>query len=128
LGRDRYVLKPQDANSCSRLELYRDGVLHHGYLAKPEPRKIEDFSKVIAASFSADATFLNSVLLVRFYPGRSVLIHNLTLVESEGDQSTVHGLANRDELIAAIEQRFAISRVIVREAIGQLGNLQDAWS
>ena len=128
LGRDRYVLKPQDANGCSRLELYRDGVLRHGYLAKPEPRKIENFSKVIAASFSADATFLNSVLLVRFYPGRSVLIHNLTLVESEGDQSTVHGLANRDELIAAIEQRFAISRVIAREAIGQLGNLQDAWS
>jgi N-hydroxyarylamine O-acetyltransferase len=128
LGRDRYVLKPQDAHGCSRLELYRDGVLRHGYLAKPEPRKIEDFSKVIAASFSADATFLNSVLLVRFYPGRSVLIHNLTLVESEGDQSTVHGLANRDELIAAIEQRFAITREIVSEAVGQLGTLQDAWS
>ena len=128
LGRDRYVLKPQDANGCSRLELYRDGTLRHGYLAKPEPRKIEDFSKVIAASFSADATFLNSVLLVRFYPGRSVLIHNLTLVESEGNQSTVHGLANRDDLIAAIEQRFGMTREIVREAVGQLGNLQDAWS
>ena len=128
LGRDRYVLKPQDANGCSRLELYRDGVLRHGYLAKPEPRKIEDFSKVIAASFSAEATFLNSVLLVRFNPGRSVLIHNLTLVESEGNKSTVHGLANRDELIAAIKQRFGITRKIVREAVGQLGNLQDAWS
>ncbi len=128
LGRDHYVLKAQDANGCSRLELYRDGVLRHGYLAKPEPRKIEDFSKVIAASFSADATFLNSVLLVRFNPGRSVLIHNLTLVESEGDKSTVHGLANRDELIAAIEQCFAITREIVTEAVGQLGNLQDAWS
>ncbi len=128
LGRDRYVLKPQDANRCSRLELYRDGVLRHGYLAKPEPRTIEDFSKVIAASFSADATFLNSVLLVRFHPGRSVLIHNLTLVESEGEKSTVHGLANRDELIAAIEQRFGITREIVREAVGQLGTLQDAWS
>ena len=128
LGQDRYVLKPQDANRCSRLELYRDGVLRHGYLARPEPRKIEDFSKVIAASFSADATFLNSVLLVRFDPGRSVLIHNLTLVESEGDRSTVHGLANRDELIAAIEQRFAIAREIVREAVAQLGDLQDAWS
>ena len=30
LGRDRYVLKPQDANCCSRLELYRDGALRHG--------------------------------------------------------------------------------------------------
>jgi len=84
LGRDRYVLRPQDADGSSRLELYRDGVLRHGYLAKPEPKTIEDFSKVIAASFSADATFLNSVLLVRFYPGRSVLIHNLTLIESDG--------------------------------------------
>jgi len=128
LGRDRYVLKPQDAKGCSRLELYRDGVLRHGYLANPAPRTIEDFSKVIAASFSADATFLNSVLLVRFYPGRSVLIHNLTLVESESDKSTVHALPDRDQLIAAIEQRFGMPREIVSEAVGQLGNLQDAWS
>ena len=128
LGRDRYVLKPQDANGCSRLELYRDGVLRHGYLAKPGPKKIEDFSKVIAGSFAADATFLNSVLLVRFYPGRSVVIHNLTLIESEGDKSTVGALANRNELIATIEQRFGMPREIVSEAVGQLGNLQDAWS
>jgi hypothetical protein len=67
-------------------------------------------------------------LLVRFYPGRSVLIHNLTLVESEGDKSTVHALSNRDELIVAIEQRFGMPREIVSEAVGQLGNLQDAWS
>jgi arylamine N-acetyltransferase len=128
LGRDRYVLRPQDAYGCSRLELYRDGVLRHGYLARPEPKRIEDFSKVIAASFSAAATFLNSVLLVRFYPGRSVLIHNLTMVESEGSKSTLHALANRDQLIDAIERRFEMPREIVDEAIGQLGNLQDAWS
>jgi arylamine N-acetyltransferase len=128
LGRDRYVLKPQDANGCSRLELYRDGVLRHGYQAKAAPKTIKDFSKVIAASFSADATFLNSVLLVRFYPGRSVLIHNLTLVESEGNKSTIHALANRDQLIDAIERRFEMPRKIVSEAVRQLGNLQDAWS
>lgn len=128
MGRDRYVLKPQDQNGCSRLELYRDGVLRHGHLANPEPKTIEDFSKVIAASFSADATFLNSVLLVRFYSGRSVLIHNLTMVESEATQATVQTLANRDQLIEAVELRFDMPREIVREAIGQLGNLQDAWS
>jgi len=128
LGRDRYVMKPQDADGCSRLELYRDGVLRHGYLARPEPRKIEDLSKVIAASFSADATFLNSVLLVRFFPGRSVLIHNLTLVESEGNKSTAHALANCDELISAIEKHFGMKREIVEEAVGQLGNLRDPWS
>jgi len=122
------VLKPQDANGCSRLELYRDGVLRHGYLAKPAPKAIEDFSKVIAASFSADATFLNSVLLTRFYPGRSVLIHNLTLVESEANKSTMHALANRAQLIEVIERRFGIPPEIVSEAVNQLGNLQDAWT
>jgi len=40
----------------------------------------------------------------------------------------VHALANRDELITAIEQRFGMTREIVSEAVGQLGNLQDAWS
>jgi len=128
LSRDRYVLKPQDANGCSRLQLYRDGVLRHGYLAKPTPRKIEDFGKVIGASFSANATFLNSVLLVRFYPGRSVLIHNLVLVESEGNKSALRALADREELITAIEQRFGMPREIVSDAVDQLGNLQDAWS
>ena len=128
LGRDRYVLKPQDSNGCSRLELYRDGVLRHGYLAKPTPKKIEDFGEVIGASFSANATFLNSVLLVRFYPGRSVLIHNMVVVESEGNRSALRALADRKELVTAIEERFGIPREIVCEAVGQLGNLHDAWS
>ncbi len=128
LGRDRYVLKPQDANGCSRLQLYRDGVLRHGYLAKPAPKKIEDFSKVIADSFAADATFLNSVLLARFYPSRSIVIHNLTVIESERNQSNVHALANREELIAAIESHFSIPREIVSEVVKELGSLQDAWS
>ena len=35
LGRDRYVLRPLDAAGCSRLDMYRDGKLRHGYLAKP---------------------------------------------------------------------------------------------
>ena len=41
LGRDRYVLKPQDEFGQSRLELYREGKLKHGYLLKPQPRTIE---------------------------------------------------------------------------------------
>ena len=127
-GRDRYVLKPQDANGCSRLELYRDGALRHGYLAKPEPRQIEDFSKVIAESFSANATFLNSILLARFYPGHSVVIHNLTLIESDKDKPKIDVLANREDLVAAIEQHFGIPQDIVEEAVSGLGALQDAWT
>ncbi len=69
LGRERYVLRPQDAAGRSRLDLYRDGVLQHGYLLKPEPRRIEEFAAVIADSFRDDATFMNALVAVRFFPG-----------------------------------------------------------
>ncbi len=127
LGRDLYVLKPQDAKGCSRLELHRDGILRHGYRAKPEPKRIEDFSRVIADSFRADATFLNSILLARFYPGRSIVIHNLNLLESQGTTSTMRALRSRDELVSKIEEHFGIPRSLVTEAIDGLGALQDAW-
>ncbi|MGA7909678.1 MAG: arylamine N-acetyltransferase [Candidatus Sulfotelmatobacter sp.] len=127
LGRDRYVLKPQDRNGCSRLELHRGGVLKHGYLAKPAPREIGDFRRVIDSSFRADATFLNSILLARFYPGRSVVIHNLTLIESCGELCDLRPLPNLDAAIAAIHKYFEIPQQIVAEAIGGLRELQDAW-
>jgi arylamine N-acetyltransferase len=128
LGRDCFVLKPQDAGSRSRLDMYRDGQLRHGYMVKPAPRRIEEFAEVIANSFRPDATFLNGLLLVRFYPGRSLLIHNLSLVESQGSQSTVQSLATRDQLIAKIEEYFAMPQSIVAEAINQLGELRDVWT
>jgi len=127
LGRDRYVLRPQDANGCSRLELYRDGTLKHGYLAKPAAKKIEDFSRVIGDSFRPDATFLNSILLARFYPGRSIVIHNLSLIESCGDKSTVHWLQDSSAVGAAIHEHFEMPRDVVAEAIAGLRELQDAW-
>lgn len=128
LGRDRYVLKPQDANGYSRLEMYRDGQSKHGYLAKPAPRKIEEFRQVIAGSFRPDATFLNSLLLTRFYPDHAVMIHNLKLIESQGNQSTIRTLGSRDELIARIEEQFGMPRSIVADAVNELGDLQDPWT
>jgi arylamine N-acetyltransferase len=127
LGRDRYVTKPQDANGCSRLDLFRDGVLKHGYLARPEPRRIEDFSGAIQASFRPDATFLNSLLLARFYPGRSVVIHNFAIIESQGTAFRIRQLHGLDELIAAIEERFEMPRHIVSEALSGLEKFRDAW-
>jgi arylamine N-acetyltransferase len=128
LGRDRYVVKPRDADGCSRLDLYRDGALRHGYLARPAPRGIEDFRQVIGGSFRPDATFLNSLLLARFYPGAATVIHNLTLIQSDKKHSTVQLLANYEKLIAAIEKHFGMPREIVAEAVSQLGPLQDAWT
>jgi len=128
LGRDRYVLKPQDASGRSCLEMYRDGQLKHGYLAKPAPRRIEEFRDAIARSFRPDATFLNSLLLTRFYVDRAVMIHNLTLVESQGSTSTVRSLASREQLVATVEEYFDMPRAIVAEAVSELGDLQDSWT
>lgn len=126
LGRDRYVLKPQDVEGCSHLELYRDGILKHGYLAKPAPKKLEDFS--IKDTFREDATFMNSLLLARFFLDHSIVIHNLAVIESRGTKSRNYPLKDRDELGQAVEELFGIPQGIVKEAVGELRNFNDAWN
>ncbi|MCX5801150.1 MAG: arylamine N-acetyltransferase [Candidatus Eisenbacteria bacterium] len=127
LGRDRYVLKPQDARGCSRLELYRDGNLKHGYLVKPVPKQIRDFEQVIAASYREDATFMNALLLARFFPNRSVVIDNLTVVESRGAVSRIQTLAGPDELVQVVHEYFTIPLEFIIEVVNDLGRLGDAW-
>jgi arylamine N-acetyltransferase len=127
LGRDRYVLKPQDARGCSRLDLYRDGNLKHGYLAKPWPRQISEFEQVIADSYRDDATFTNALLLARFFPNRSIVIHNLTIIESQGTESRIQNLTGWDELVQAIGDYFTIPSKFTRDAVQNLGQLRDAW-
>ena len=128
MGRDSYVLSPKDAAGCSRLELYRDGKLKHRYVVRPEPKKLRDFQRVIESSFQPTATFLNSILLARFWPGRSLVIHNQTLIDSSTDRSLIRSLHSRNELIGAIERWFEIPREIASEAIAGLGELEDAWT
>ncbi|MCP4582888.1 MAG: arylamine N-acetyltransferase [candidate division Zixibacteria bacterium] len=128
LGNTRYILKPQDNQGRSRLELYRDGQLKHTYIANPKPRQIEHFADIITQSYSDEATFMNSLLLIRFFPNRSLAIHNLNLVESQGTKAKITPIADRTELIKAIEKHFGIPANIAAEAIAQLGELQDAWS
>jgi len=108
LGRDRYVLKPQDVGGCSRMELYRDGNLKHGYLAKPMPRQIQEFEHIVVDSYSDNATFMNAILAARFFPDRSFVIHNLTLIESHGTVSSIRTLAGPDELAKVIFEGFGI--------------------
>jgi N-hydroxyarylamine O-acetyltransferase len=128
LGRDRYVLKPQDAEGCSRLELHRDGVAKHGYRMKPAPKRIEDFQNTIANSFRTGATFLNCILLVRFYPRASTLLHNLSLIESTGSESKATSLPDRGCLPSAVERYFGIPAEIVEEVVAELPKMQDAWA
>lgn len=127
-GRDRYILKPKDKNGNSRMELYRDGQEKHGYIVKSVPRQIEHFVGVIRDSYRDSATFMNALLLVRSYPNRSIVIHNLSVIESEGTDCHIHQLADRDELPAVVQKHFSIPREIVSEAIAELGEFGDAWN
>lgn len=128
LGRDRYVLEPQDARGCSLLKLYRNGKLKHGYVVKPVPRRIGYFRRVIADSYRCEATFMNAILLARFFPHRSLVIHNLTIVESRGSTSRIEMLTSRGEVIRAITEHFKIPVQITEEVVTGLGRLEDAWS
>lgn len=127
LGPDKYILKPQDTQGNSYLELYRDGLLTHGYKAKLGFKKFSDFP--VSDSFRDDATFMNSLLLARFfYPNRSIVIHNLELVESLGVSFSKRSLKDRTELIQVISEYFNIPLEIVRSTLNQLRNLTDPWN
>ncbi len=127
-GNERYVLKPQEAGGRSRLELYREGAVEHGYVVNPEPRQLQSFAGVIADSFRLQATFLNAVLLTRFYPGQSVIIHNLTLTRARPGESVTRTLGSREELVAVVEQEFGIPQAIAADALSSVEFSQGAWN
>jgi arylamine N-acetyltransferase len=128
LGRDTYVLHPKDKQGRSSLEMYRNGELKHGYTVNPIPRGIDYFKKVIEDSFRDSATFMNSILLARFFPNRSVVIHNSSIITSQGSAYSIIEVHTRDKLIAIVEKQFGIPFDVVSEAISELGELQDSWS
>ncbi len=119
-GYNRYILKPKDKNGNSHLELYQENQLTHGYMVKPIHRKIEYFKQVIEESYLNSSTFMHSLLMVRNYPNRSIRIHNLSVIESEGAEYKVYQVENKHELSKVIEEKFSISRDIVSEAIENL--------
>lgn len=70
---------------------------------------------------------MNALLLVRLYSDRSTMIHNLSLIESEGTDYHIHQLASRHELPAVVEKHFSIPREIVSEAVAEIEEFGDAW-
>ncbi|MCP4702993.1 MAG: arylamine N-acetyltransferase [candidate division Zixibacteria bacterium] len=119
-GYNRYVLKPKNKNGNSYLELYQENQLTHGYMVKPICRKIEYFKQVIEESYQNSSLFMHSLLMVRTYPGRSIRIHNLSVIESEGAEYKVYQIKNKHELSKVIEEKFSISQDIVSEVIENL--------
>jgi arylamine N-acetyltransferase len=128
-GNDQYILKPQDKTGRSQVVLIRDGQHKHGYRVNPAPREIEEFSTVIEQSYHPEATFMNALLLSRFYPNRSRVIHNLTAIEIVGVKSDRHEFANRDELAGYVEQHYGVPQSVLLDVLGELGDLhRDAWN
>jgi arylamine N-acetyltransferase len=116
-GRTRYILHPRDEQGRSRMDLLRDGERIHGYVVNSKPRGLDHFETVMRESYLPAATFMNAVVVERFFEDRSIRIHNLSLSESDGDQTTVTKLGGRDELVAAIEAHCEMPGGLVREAI-----------
>ena len=128
LGRDRYVLRPKDEQGYSRIDLYRDGELFHGYTAKPTPREIDFFESEIQSSFTPESIFMSSLLVVRQFENRSVVIYNTTLIESEGDSFEITRFDDLAEMPDHIESHFAIPKTIASEALSQLDKLKNPWN
>ena len=127
-GRNRYALRPQDGRGRSRMDHFHEGRLIHGYVVRPVPRQIERFNDVIHDSYNDAATFMNVLVVERFFPGRSVRVHNFSLTESTPDRATTTRLADYDELIDAVEHHIGIPADIVREAIEGIALESDIYS
>jgi arylamine N-acetyltransferase len=127
-GRNRFVLHPQDAQRRSRMDHFLDSNLIHGYVAKPKSRTIDHFDEIIRHSYTAAATFMNVVVVERFFADRSVRIHNFTLTESTPDGATTTRLAGREELAAALEHHCGFPTHIISEAIADIAIEADIYS
>lgn len=127
LGRDRYMLKPQDPQDGSRMELFRDGSLKHCYSVNPLARQIQEFNGIIADSFREDSTFMKTILLTRFFPNRSLVLHNQTLIESEGTESKSQFLHSQDELVQAVHKYYGIPKEFILNVVKDIDQFGDAW-
>jgi len=126
-GLDKYVLKPQNNDGCSRLELYRKGKLQHGYLLKPKARNIDEFNNPIAESFNPNATFMNAVVLTKFSQSCSNIIHNMSSIEIKNQDVFIKSFDTKDEVMDAIEKIFGIPIYILETALADLSMNQGAW-
>jgi arylamine N-acetyltransferase len=126
-GRNRYVLHPQDTHQRSRMGHSRDGEFIHGYEVNPMPRGIDHFEEIIRHSYSDAATFMNVIVVERFFPDRSVRFHNLELTESTWTGATTTRLPDRDSLTEAITHQCGFPAEIVREVVSDVALEADIY-
>jgi arylamine N-acetyltransferase len=126
-GRDTYVVHSKDAEGRTRLDLQREGDRVHGYLLKPAPRTIARFRRAIRASYREDATFMRSLLLVRFLDSQSVTILNRLRIDSSPDGFSLHELPTLDRVVGEIVSAFDMDEDVVRAAVAGLPELESPY-
>ncbi|MFC2152294.1 arylamine N-acetyltransferase [Bacteroidota bacterium] len=127
-GTSEYVFSPIDSANHSKLSFYRESELEHGYQINPKPRHIHEFAQVVEESYRPDATFMNSILIVRYESDYSQLIHNKTFIETSGSNTKKRSLNTLKELEATIEEVFRIPSNISNLALKDLAFTKSAWS
>jgi len=122
LGAERYVLKPQDQQGRSRLELYRSNQLAHGYMLKPASKTIHDFTAVIDRSYDDQAPFLNRLTATRFFDDWALVLHNNTLAESRPSAPVRRQMETPDAVIETLVDRFGMPEDIVCAVVEFVGS------
>ena len=127
-GFDKYILHPMDASKYSRLDLYRNGKLTHGYQVNPKSRNINEFDRIVKDSFRLDSTFMNSLLLVYFNMYYSQVINNMTYLEISNSQVKKISINTFNDLIHKIEEIFLMPGDISKVAMEGVELTQNPWS
>jgi arylamine N-acetyltransferase len=125
-GEEKYIAKPKDELGRTKVEQYNGGKLQHWYVAKPQPRKIEEFREVIEDSYSDNATFMNAVRITKFSDNASLVLKNLSLTETINNKTSTTKIPLGD-LSSQINEKFGIPYEIVNGAIGGLRELKDIY-
>jgi arylamine N-acetyltransferase len=127
LGSEQYLIKPKDKDGNTGIEQYLDAKLQHWYTAKPYPRIIEEFRKVIKDSYADDAVFMNAIRITKFSEKGSLVLKNLYLTETVDNKSSTRKI-NRDIVPKVVHEKFGMPSRIVEEAICNLGELKDVYN
>jgi arylamine N-acetyltransferase len=125
-GNERYIVKPKDEKGVTKVEQYLNNELQHWYTAKPQPRKIEEFKKVIKDSYSDDAVFMNAIRITKFTGTESLVLKNLQYIEVSGKNSSSLQL-RIDEIPEFVEKIFGMPANLVREAAGTIKELKNIY-
>jgi len=126
-GNEKYFVKPKDEKGRTKVEQYYNGELQHWYTANPQPRKIEEFNKVIKDSYADDAIFMNTLRITLFSENGSLALKNLQLTENTDTKSSANEIPRKD-VPKIIQEKFGMPADIVEKAIINLKELKSLYS